>query len=92
MYEEKSHRDELSEKAYRPHNHDNSGGSVGDEPKISDLTISAFRFKRQKELDKKAAASGRAIPAHAEAPILVEEAAASEGTCPAPVHTPHNTG
>ncbi len=88
--EEKPHQDEKLKKDDRPPCHDHSGASVKEEPEVSELTLSTLRSKGQKKKGKKAAASGWGIPAAEGAPVLVDEAPASEDASPAPVHFTHN--
>ena len=93
--EEKPHQGEKSEKDDRPPCHDNGGGSVEEEveePEVIELTLSTLRSEGQKRKRKKAAASGWGIPAAEEAPVLMDEAPASENASPAPVHVTHNMG
>ena len=75
---------------------DNSGGNVEGEPEVSELTFSTLRSKRQKKKEKKkgkkAAASGWDTSTAEQAPILMDEAPASEDASPAPVHVTHNLG
>ena len=87
--EEKPRQDEKSGKDDRPPCHD-SGGSVEGESEISESTFSALRTKGQKKKGKKAAASGWDISAAEQAPVLMDEAPASEDASPAPVHVTHN--
>ncbi|KAK3172110.1 hypothetical protein OEA41_004195 [Lepraria neglecta] len=90
--EEKSDQGEKLEKDNRPPCHDNSGGSIEEEPEVSELTLPTFRSSGQKKNGKKAAASGWGISAAEEAPVLVDEAPASEDASPAPVHVAHDMG
>jgi len=80
------------EKDDRPPCHDNKGGSVEEEPEVSELTLPTLRSKGKKKKGKKAAASGWDIIAAEEVPILVDEAHASQDASPAPVHVTHDTG
>ena len=89
--EEKSHQGEKLGKDDRPPCHEQSAGSVEEEPEVPELTLSTFGSKGQKKTWKKAAAFGWGIPAAEEAPVLVDEAPDLEDTSPAPVHVTHNT-
>ncbi len=94
--EEKPRQGENSEKDDRPLSHDNSGGNVEGEPEVSELTFSTLRSTKQKKKEKKkakkAAAFGWDISAAEQAPVLMDEAPASEDASPAPVHFTHNLG
>lgn len=57
---------------------------------VSESTFSTLRTKGQKEKGKKAAASGWDISAAEQAPVLMDEAPASEDASPASVHVIHN--
>ncbi len=90
--EEKPYQGEELEKDDRPPWHDNKGGSVEEEPGVSELTLPNLRSKGKKKKGKKAIASGWDILAAEEGPILVDEAHASQDASPAPVHVTHDTG
>ncbi|KAL9131093.1 MAG: hypothetical protein Q9175_006854 [Cornicularia normoerica] len=88
--EEKARQDERSGKDDRPPCHNDSSGSVEGESEVSESTFSTLRTKGQKKKGKKAAASGWDISAAEQAPVLMDEAPASEDASPAPVHVTHN--
>ena len=88
--EEKPRQDEKSRKDDRPPCHDDSGGSVEGESEVSESTFSTLRTKGQKKKGKKAAASGWDISAAEQAPVLMDEAPASEDASPASVYVTHN--
>lgn len=90
--EEKLHQGEKLEKDDRPPCHENSGGSVEEEPEVSELTLSTLRSEGQKKKGKKAVASGWGIPVAEDAPVLGDEAPASEDASPAPVYVTRNMG
>ncbi|KAL8875766.1 MAG: hypothetical protein Q9198_005921 [Flavoplaca austrocitrina] len=87
--EEKPDQGDWLEKDDRPPCHDNSGGSIEEEPEVSEVILSTLSSKGQKEKGKKAAASPWGISTAEEALVLVDEAPASEDTSPAPVHVAH---
>ena len=87
--EEKPDQGEWLEKDDGPPCHDNSGGSIEEEPEVSEVTLSTLRSKGQKKKGKKAAASRWGISAAEEAPVLVDEAPALEDASPAPVDVAH---
>ena len=90
--EEKSHQGEELGKDTRPLWHDNNGGGVEEEPEVSELTLSPLRLKGKMKKKKKAAASGRGIPAAEEVPVLVDEITASEEASPTPAHFTQDMG
>ncbi|KAK4691661.1 hypothetical protein P7C71_g5383, partial [Lecanoromycetidae sp. Uapishka_2] len=90
--EEKPQQAESLENDDGPHCHDDIGGSVGEEPEVSELTFPTSRSKGKKKKGKKAAAWDWSTPAAEEALILVDEAPASEDACPTPVDATHNVG
>ena len=90
--EEKPHQGEEVENDDRSPRHDKNDCGVEEEPEVSELSLPILRSKGKKKKGKKAAASGWDIPAAEEAPILVDEAPASEDASPAPVHVAHYMG
>ena len=88
--EEKSHQGEELKEDTRSLWHDNNGGSVEEEPEVSEWAFSPLRSKGEMKKEK-AATSGWGIPTSEEAAVVLDEISASEEASWAPEHFTEDT-
>lgn len=90
--EVESHKDEELETITTPPWHDDNDGGVEEITEVSELALSTLLSKGKNRKNKKLAASDWDIPAFEEAPVLEDEAPASEEVSFPLEHATHDTG